>query len=94
MEEGFHEAFSSMFPHPRQPSVDNLSFPDETFKKIEHQTLLVHGREDAVVPITNSERLIHLLPNAELHIFGGCGHWTQIEKSEEFATLVKNFIKK
>lgn len=94
MEEGFHEAFSSMFPHPRQPSVDNLSFPDETFKKIEHQTLLVHGREDAVVPVTNSERLIHLLPNAELHIFGGCGHWTQIEKSEEFATLVKNFIKK
>ena len=65
---------------------------DETFKKIEHQTLLVHGREDAVVPVTNSERLIHLLPNAELHIFGGCGHWTQIEKAEEFSDLVKNFI--
>lgn len=94
MEEGFHEAFSSMFPHPRQPSVDDLSLSDETFKSIEHETLLVHGREDRVVPVENSLRLIQLLPNAELHIFGGCGHWTQIEKSKEFATLVRNFAGK
>lgn len=43
LEPGFHEAFSSMFPHPRQKSMDNLSFPDETLKAIEHKTLLVHG---------------------------------------------------
>lgn len=91
MEPGFHEAFSSMFPHPRQASVDDLSFPDEDFKRIQHKTLLVHGREDKVVPVENSLRLIKLIPNAELHIFGGCGHWTQIEKSQEFADLVNNF---
>lgn len=50
-EPGFHEAFSSMFPHPRQSSADNLSFPDEEIKKIKHKTLLVHGREDKVVPV-------------------------------------------
>lgn len=93
MEPGFHEAFSSMFPHPRQASVDNLSFPDEELKTIKHKTLLVHGREDKVVPVENSYRLINLIQDAELHIFGGCGHWTQIEKSEEFATLVNNFVK-
>ena len=38
-------------------------------------------------------RLVKLLPNADLHVFAGCGHWVQIEKSKEFATLVKNFIK-
>lgn len=73
--------------------MDDLTFPDERFKEIEHETLLVHGKNDAVVPVRNSERLVHLLPNADLHIFTGCGHWVQIEKSEEFATLVKNFIK-
>lgn len=93
MEPGFHEAFSSMFPHPRQASVDNLSFPDEELKTIKHKTLLVHGREDKVVPVENSYRLINLIQDAELHIFGGCGHWTQIEKSHEFATLVNNFVK-
>ncbi len=92
LEPGFHEAFSSMFPHPRQASMDDLTFPDERFKEIKHETLLVHGRDDKVVPVTNSERLVHLLPNADLHIFAGCGHWVQIEKSKQFATLVKNFI--
>lgn len=93
LEPGFHEAFSSMFPHPCQPSVDDLSFPDERFKEIKQPTLLVHGRDDRVVPVHNSERLVHLLPNADLHIFANCGHWVQIEKSQEFADLVKNFIK-
>lgn len=92
-EPGFHEAFSSMFPHPRQSSQDNLSFPDEELKTIDHKTLLVYGYDDRVVPVTNSFRLVNLLPNADLHVFKGCGHWVQIEKSEEFADLVRNFIK-
>lgn len=94
IEPGFQEAFSSMFPEPRQRSVDDLSFPDEVIKKVENRTLIVHGREDKVIPVENSFRLIRLIPNAELHIFGGCGHWTQIEKADEFAALVKNFISK
>ena len=92
IEPGFQEAFSSMFPAPRQRSVDDLSFPDEEIKKVKNKALIVHGREDLVIPISNSYRLINLLENAELHVFGGCGHWTQIEKSDEFATLVKNFV--
>ncbi|MFL2129240.1 MAG: alpha/beta fold hydrolase [Ruoffia tabacinasalis] len=92
-EPGFHEAFSSMFPHPRQSSADNLSFPDEEIKKIKHKTLLVHGREDKVVPVENSYRLINLLENSDLHIFGKCGHWVQIEKSLEFSALVNDFVK-
>ena len=92
IEPGFQEAFSSMFPAPRQRSVDDLSFPDEEIKKVKNKALIVHGREDLVIPISNSYRLIDLLENAELHVFGGCGHWTQIEKADEFAALVKNFI--
>lgn len=92
LEPGFHEAFSSMFPHPRQASMDDLSFPDETLKNIKHKSLLVHGREDKVVPVSNSYRLINILENSDLHVFGKCGHWVQIEKSQEFANLVKDFI--
>ena len=66
---------------------------DEEIKKIKHKTLLVHGREDKVVPVENSYRLINLLENADLHIFGKCGHWVQIEKSLEFSTLVNDFVK-
>ena len=51
-----------------------------------------HSLEDKVVTLENAYGLINLLEFSELHVFGGCGHWTQIEKSQEFADLVKNFI--
>jgi 2-hydroxymuconate-semialdehyde hydrolase len=37
-------------------------------------------------------RLFELLPNSELHLFSKCGHWTQIEKKDEFAQLCENFF--
>lgn len=92
LEPGFHEAFSTMFPEPRQSSHDDLSFPDEVIKTVPHETLIVHGREDMVVPVRNAYRLINLIQHAQLHIFGECGHWTQIEKSQEFANLVLDFV--
>ncbi len=63
-EPGFQEAFSSMFPEPRQNSVDNMSFAEEQIRKVENETLIVHGREDKVIPVDNSFRLIRLMNNA------------------------------
>lgn len=94
IEPGFQEAFGSMFPEPRQNSVNNLSFTDEQIKAVEHDVLIVHGREDLVIPVSNAYKLINLLDKAELHVFGHCGHWTQIERSKDFANLVKQFVTK
>ncbi|QQK07597.1 alpha/beta fold hydrolase [Miniphocaeibacter halophilus] len=93
-EPGFQEAFSSMFPEPRQNSVDDMSFTDEEIKTVKNQTMIVHGREDKVIPVDNAFRLIKLIENAELHVFGHCGHWTQIERADDFSELVKYFISK
>ncbi len=92
IEPGFQEAFGSMFPEPRQNSVVDMSIPEDKIAAMPHQTLIVHGREDQVIPVENSYRLINLIDNAELHVFGHCGHWTQIERSEDFANLVIDFI--
>lgn len=92
IEPGFQEAFGSMFPEPRQNSVNDMSFTDEEIKAVRNKTLIVHGREDKVIPVANSYKYINLLDDAELHVFGHCGHWTQIEKSKEFAALVTNFL--
>jgi len=37
-------------------------------------------------------RLFELLPNSQLHMFGKCGHWTQIEHSARFNKLVLDFF--
>jgi len=92
IEPGFQKSFSSMFPAPRQKWVEFMARTDEEIKNIKHHTLIVHGREDEVIPVENSYKLLSLIDNAQLHIFGHCGHWTQIEKSAQFNQLVNNFL--
>ena len=89
---GFHESYAAMFPAPRQRWVDALVTPDESIAALRHQTLVVHGREDRVIPLANAYRLLDLIPAAQLHVFGHCGHWTQIEKSAAFNDMVLRFL--
>ncbi|TDU32591.1 2-hydroxymuconate semialdehyde hydrolase [Panacagrimonas perspica] len=89
---GFQESFSAMFPAPRQRGIEALCSPEEQIRALPHETLVIHGREDQVIPMSNSLKLASLIPNAQLHIFGKCGHWTQIEHSARFARLVGDFL--
>lgn len=91
---GFQESFSSMFPAPRQDSVVAMAGNEVYLNTVRHPALIIHGREDRVIPIQTSLDLIRLLENAELHVFGKCGHWTQIERTEDFCQLVENFLTK
>ena len=90
---GLQEAFSKMFAEPRQEKLNQLAITEEQIKKIENEVLMIHGREDIVIPYKETSlRFLELLPNSELHIFSKCGHWTQIEKKDEFAQLCENFF--
>ncbi|MDA2988284.1 MAG: alpha/beta hydrolase [Actinomycetota bacterium] len=89
---GVQEAFASMFPAPRQEALNASCVPEADIRSIAAPTLIVHGRDDQVIPMTTSLRLLELIDNSQLHVFGQCGHWTQIEKSEEFAELVIDFL--
>lgn len=92
MQPGFQESFSSMFPAPRQQGVEAMAGNEIYIKGIKNQTLIVHGRDDRVIPLENSLKLVQMIENAQLHVFGKCGHWTQIERANEFAALVQNFL--
>ena len=89
---GFQESFAAMFPAPRQRHVDALASNEAALASLTHPTLIVHGREDRVIPPDVSRRLFDLLPNSELHMFGHCGHWTQIEHAARFNQLAANFL--
>ena len=89
---GFQEAFSAMFPAPRQRWVDALASDENKMKTLTHETLIIHGRDDAIIPLSGSLRLHDLIPKSQLHVFGQCGHWTQIEHSARFNQLLLNFF--
>lgn len=89
---GFQEAFASMFPAPRQRWVDALASSDQDIQAIQHETLILHGRDDRVVPLETSLRLNQLIESSQLHVFGKCGHWVQIEQNKNFIRLVNDFL--
>lgn len=89
---GTQEAFAAMFPAPRQQALDALTHPVEAVAGITAPTLIVHGREDQVIPLATSLRMLELIGDAQLHVFGRCGHWTQIEHADAFASLVRDFL--
>jgi 2-hydroxymuconate-semialdehyde hydrolase len=54
---------------------------------------LIHGRDDHVVPWrASSLPLLDVLPDVWLHVFGGVGHWTMIERTREFVALIEDFL--
>ncbi len=89
---GFQESFSAMFPAPRQRWVDALASLEADIRALPHETLIIHGRDDKVIPLSNSLTLLKWIERSELHVFGRCGHWVQIEHAARFAKLLDGFF--
>ena len=89
---GMQGAFSSMFPAPRQQGVDGLAAYENRLGDIRAPALVIHGRDDRVIPLSTSLKLLYTLENVQLHVFGHCGHWTQIEHASAFNRLVRDFL--
>jgi pimeloyl-ACP methyl ester carboxylesterase len=56
-------------------------------------TLVVWGREDRIVPLECGERFAKALPNARLHTLERAGHFADMERPDELARLVVEFLK-
>ena len=65
---------------------------EDELSAITSPVLLLHGREDMMIPVAASYWLAERIPNAQLHVFGKTGHWTQIEQAERFKFLVDGFF--
>ncbi|MCY4338090.1 MAG: alpha/beta hydrolase [Gammaproteobacteria bacterium] len=89
---GVQEAYSSMFPAPRQEGIRRICSTETEVRNIEHETLIIHGRDDRIIPASCSEQLFRCIKNSQLHLFGNCGHWTQIEHNRRFNQLVTDFL--
>jgi 2-hydroxymuconate-semialdehyde hydrolase/2-hydroxy-6-oxo-octa-2,4-dienoate hydrolase len=89
--DGAYEAYRAMFFDSRHAGSE-LGITENEVRAISTPTLLIHGREDKVVPVQVSVTMLGLLPRADLHVFSGCGHWTQIERADEFSALVSDYL--
>ena len=92
LREGVQESYAAMFPAPRQRWIDALASEEADIARIQAPALVIHGREDRILPYSNSVRLFELIPDSQLHLFGKCGHWTQIEHAARFGKLLNDFF--
>ena len=60
--------------------------------RLRQRVLLMWGREDRVNPLDGALVALKLIPRAQLHVFGRCGHWAQLEKFAEFNRLAMDFL--
>ena len=90
---GGRDAYRKLFPEPSKDGTPKTvrGVPESELGKIEVPVLALHGREDKVIPYECSLRIVRNCPNAEMHLFGRCGHWVQIERAAEFVTQTRAF---
>ncbi len=63
------------------------------FGRVKAPTLVVWGMDDRAGALDVGLLMTRMIPKAQMHIFGNCGHWAQVEHAEEFNELVLSFLK-
>ena len=72
------------------------SFVD-TYRKVgalHKPVMLIWGRHDTTIPLTQSEDICAAIPNLEFHIIENCSHIPHYEKPEETNPLLWEFLRK
>ena len=65
---------------------------DPGLTRLPHETMLLWGREDRVLPLDSAFALLKQIPRARLFVMPQCGHWAQWEHADEFNATVTQFF--
>lgn len=60
--------------------------------RITAPTLLLWGRDDRTITLDGAWLMLKTIRDVQLHVFGNCGHWVQVERKAEFERLVAEFL--
>ena len=59
--------------------------------RVETPTLVLWGRNDALIPVAYADRFRDAIPGAKVKIFDACGHLPHAEKSADFVAAINEF---
>lgn len=90
---GAQEGLRKLLIEPNPQGDTELSgMPESVVATIPHPTLVLHGREDNVIPVEMGLKLARAIPAAQFHMFGQCGHWVQAERFDDFIALSRRHL--
>ena len=65
---------------------------DARLTRLPHETLILWGREDRVLPLDNGMILVKQIPRAQLQVIPQCGYWVMWEQADLFNRVVQSFL--
>ena len=68
-------------------------FLENDCKKISCKTLIVFGKKDKETPVYMAKKLNKLIKNSELVLLENAGHYSYLDKFNEFVLIAKKFLK-
>jgi 2-hydroxy-6-oxo-6-(2'-aminophenyl)hexa-2,4-dienoate hydrolase len=70
-----------------------LHYEHDFIRQVKAPCLVVNGKDDKVVPLSNALKFLELIDNSWGYIIPHCGHWAMLEYPEDFASEVTRFLK-
>lgn len=55
-------------------------------------TLLIWGENDTATPVADARKMEHLIPDAGLVTFPGCGHYSFLDNPAQFRAVLNSFL--
>lgn len=74
------------------PAGAPVRFEPDQLAGVQNDVLVLHGREDRMLPVACGYWLAEHLPNAQLHVLPHAGHWIQIEQADRFVAQCSLFL--
>jgi pimeloyl-ACP methyl ester carboxylesterase len=70
-----------------------LAADPQPLERVTQPVLVVWGRQDGLVPLGRSKRLLRRIPHARLHVLDRCGHLPMLEQPAAFNDVVEEFLR-
>jgi pimeloyl-ACP methyl ester carboxylesterase len=75
-------------PYMHDPSLPHL------LRRLRHlPSLIIWGRQDAIVPLSAAQAYQAAIPGSRLEVLERCGHHPEIEQTDAFVRLVQEFLR-
>ncbi|HLM31914.1 MAG TPA: alpha/beta fold hydrolase [Solirubrobacterales bacterium] len=75
-----------------EPSGQRVSALDRLYLAESLPALLLWGSDDPIIPVAHGRAAHELMPGSRLEVMEGVGHFPQLERPREFASLLAEFV--
>lgn len=70
-----------------------MFYEEADIARVPTRTLVFHGKNDKVVPVSVAQRFLELIENSHGYIMPKCGHWAMLEHPEYFGRICREFLR-